>query len=553
MLCIPVLFFFVSSFSASARVTQSTSAEGITLQFTLPELTVSEAVRDNVRYHEVHYADCHFTAEPGNPKIPVTRVMLGIPAMAKIEAVDVSAAPAETRSGVRLAPVSIFDVHEFDSQHSASQRWVESGSAYQSNTGNPSYPGLPLARVIREGYIRSQRVIALALYPVQYFPKTRQLRLYSRFTVNIRFSYGNRQQSAVSSLSGTVSGSEVMLNSHTPIAESEAFERAFSHQLLNAEQAARFRAPRPLVPAAPTLVSNNGNGNPRYKLFVRETGIYAVTAESLARDWGVELIGTNPERLGVTHGNREIPIYISGAEDRRFDPGDAIFFLGHKPKNPYSLWNIYWLTLDNSRISTRVPQLAASPTDPTATQVPTFRSKVNFEEDYLTNNLEFVYSDDKHEWFEERDFWYWDGIKNGGDAAEMRLEFPLYDVAKSFDPSHISVNLQGGTPVPHQILVSVNGVRIEVAEWEHQDSPTVEKFLRTWDILKDNTKGELNVLSLARVDDNVDEDTTRYPYHVYLNRFSVEYTRLFRAVADELWFRSPTEDDTSRTRPPKRS
>ena len=129
------------------------------------------------------------------------------------------------------------------------------------------------------------------------------------------------------------------------------------------------------------------------------------------------------------------------------------------------------------------------------------------------------------------------------------LEFPLYDVAKSFDPSHISVDLQGGTPVPHQILVSVNGVRIEVAEWGHQDTLTVERFLRTWDILKDNTEGELNVLSLARVDDNVDEDTTRYPYHVYLNRFSVEYTRLFRTVADELWFRSPTEDDTSRTRP----
>ena len=55
---------------------------------------------------------------------------------------------------------------------------------------------------------------------------------------------------------------------------------------------------------------------------------------------------------------------------------------------------------------------------------------MNFEEDYLTNNLEFVYSDDKHTWFAENDFWYWDGIKNGGDAAEMRLEFPLYDVAK---------------------------------------------------------------------------------------------------------------------------
>ncbi len=543
MLCIPVLFFFLWSSGVSARVTQSTSAEGITLQFTLPKLTISEAVRDNVRYQEAHYADCHFTTEPGNPKIPVTRLMLGIPATATIEAVNVSAAATETRSGVRLVPVSIFDVQESNSEHSASQRWVERGSAYQSNTGKPSYPGLPLARVVREGYIRSQRVIALALYPVQYFPKTRQLRLYSRFTVNIRFS----KQSAVGSLSKSGSGSEMMLNNRVPIAESEAFERALSHQLLNAEQAARFRAPRPLVPAAPTLVSNGDDGNPRYKLYVRETGIYALTAESLARDWGVELTGTNPAKFRITQGNRDIPIHITGAEDRRFDPGDAIFFLGHKPRNPYSRWNIYWLTLDAPRIRTRVPQLTASPTDPTATQVPTFRSKVNFEEDHFTNNLEFVYSDDKHKWFAENDFWYWDGIKNGGDAAEMRLEFPLYDVAKSFDPSHISVDLQGGTPVPHQILVSVNGVRIEVAEWEHQDTLTVERFLRTWDILKDNTKGELNVLSLARVDDNVDEDTTRYPYHVYLNRFSVEYTRLFRAVADELWFRSPTEDDTSRT------
>ena len=557
--CLPVLFLFLWSFSVSARVTQSTSAEGITLQFTLPELTISEAVRDNVRYHEAHYADCHFTAEPGNPKIPVTRLMLGIPATATIEAVNVSAAPAETRSGVRLVPVSIFNVQESNSQHSASQRWVERGTAYQSNAGNSSYPGLPLARVVREGYIRSQRVIALALYPVQYFPKTRQLRLYSRFTVNIRFSYSH--QSSVNSfqLRGSLSESESSLTEQLSLRgklttnnslESEAFERAFSHQLLNAQQAAQFRAQRPPVPAAPTLVSNGGDGNPRYKLFVRETGIYAVTAESLARDSGVELTGINPARFRVTQGNTDIPIYITGAEDRRFDPGDAIFFLGHKPKNPYSRWNIYWLTLDDSRIRTRVPQPDASPTDPTATQVPTFRSKVSFEEDYLTNNLEYVYSDDQHKWFSENDFWYWDGIKNGGDAAEMRLEFPLYDVAKSFDPSHISVDLQGGTPVPHQILVSVNGVRIEVAAWDQQDTLTVERFLRTWDILKDNTRGEMNVLSLARIDDNVDEDTTRYPYHVYLNRFSVEYTRLFRTVADELWFRSPTEDDTSRTRPP---
>ena len=559
-----ILIFLVCLSSASAEITQVTSTDGITLQFTLPELIISDVVRDNVRYQEVHYADCRFTNEPGNPKVPVTRVMLGIPATATIEAVNVSAAPVETRSNVRLIPVSIFDIDERDSQHSASQRWVESGSAYRSKgnasfRANSSYPGNPFARVVREGYIRNQRVIALALYPVQYIPSARRLQVHSHLTVNIRFSYSS-QESAVSSRSRAVSGSEMIHNpliaeNRQPIAESEAFARAFSHQLLNAEQAAQFRVRQPLVRAAPTLVPNGGSER-RYKISVEETGVYAVTAASLQSDWGIELIGTDPARLRLTQGNRDIPVYISGAADDSFDPTDAIFFLGHESENRYSRWNIYWLTVDNSgRIPARVPQVTANPTDQTATQVPTFRSKITFEEDYLTSNLEFVHNEtvspgNKHGWFDALDFWYWDGIKNGGDSAEMRLEFPLYDVAKSFDPPRISVDLQGGTPVSHEILVSINGVRIQFAKWEQQDTLTVERTLRTWDTLKDERRGEQNVLSLARVDDNVDDDTTRYPYHVYLNRFYVEYTRLFRAVADELWFISPEPETDTRTRLP---
>ena len=514
------LLFFVCIGSAPARLTQVTSESGITVQFTLPELTISEVVRDRVRYQEVRYDDSRFTNEPGNPKVPVTRLMLGIPASVEIEAIDVSASPSETRTGVRLVPVSVFDVQEGNSQHAATQYWTESGSAYQSSTGNAPYPGFPLARVVRDGYIRSQRVVALTLYPVQYLPRTRQLRLYSHLIVNIRFSNSN-----VSNRSSGISGSEVGRTAPTLIAESEAFERALSHQLLNAEQARNFRVPRPLIPAAPALVPNEASESVRYKLFVAETGVYAVTAGALQQDWGIELVGADPRQLRLTHENRNIPIYISGAGDGRFDSEDAIFFLGHKPKNRYSRWNIYWLTLDRRRrISARVPQVTVSPTDPTATQVPTFRSKLTFEENYLTNNLEFVHTNtvspgNKHGWFEALDFWYWDGIKNGSDVGEMRLEFPLYDVAKSFDPLHISVYLQGGTPVAHEILVAINGVRIEFAKWEQQDTLTVQRTLRAWDTIKDSRNGEQNVLSLARVDDNVDEDTTRYPYHVYLNRF----------------------------------
>ena len=118
-----------------------------------------------------------------------------------------------------------------------------------------------------------------------------------------------------------------------------------SHQLLNAEEARHFRAPRPVIPAAPAIVPNGSNGI-RYKLFVRETGVHAVTAGTLQQNWGVELIGVDPAQLRLTHENRDIPIYISGAGDGSFDSEDAIFFLGHKPENRYSLWGIYWLSLD---------------------------------------------------------------------------------------------------------------------------------------------------------------------------------------------------------------
>lgn len=539
-ICI-ILFGLSSTLPVAARtsIQQVTSVEGINVQFRLPELEISDVHVPNRQYQSVSYAECSFTAEPGNPKVPVTRVMLGIPATAEVGGVDVSAGALHTRASVRLVPVphtlrTSSSLRGNPEVSSVERRWEENGRAYQARQ---PYPGQPLARIIHQGYIRSQRIVVLALYPVQYLPHTRQLRTYTDLSVHIRFRYPNAAL-------GTPLRRE-------PVQESETFERVFSQQLLNAQQAAHFRSqtlPQQRVAAAPAQGAFAPNAT-RYKIFVEETGVHAITAESLQRDWHInDLVGINPATLRMWRGNREIPIYISGVADGRFDPGDAIFFLGHKPQNPYTRWNVYWITVHNGGSTpARVPQIIASPGDPTATQVPSFRSELTFEEDHLTSNLEFVPHEtvspgDKHGWFEALDFWYWDGIKNGSDRGEMRLEFPLYDVAKSFDPPHISVDLQGGTPVLHEILVAINGVRIDLAKWEQQDTLTVKRALRAADTFKDMGAGEVNVLSLARVDDTFEEDTTRYPYHVYVNRFSVTYTRLFRAVRDELWFATPAQE-----------
>lgn len=528
-------------------LTQETSVDGITVDFKLPQLLVTQAAPDatiigseqHIVYDTVRYSGCEWLQEPGYPRLPVTRVLLAVPSDVNLNdmAISVTAGPSKVQNGVML---------------------LVRNREKPSNVDTTLYPSV-LARIEMDGYIRSQRVISLALHPVQYNLKTRVLRSYSSLTVTIPFKTqlsGRRVRGAFNAMPTDINR------------PSSLFEQTFAQHILNyseygklfniySDASQMFGARIGSLPAAPGLIDDSLQT--RYKLFVDDTGIYKVTAASLREEWGVDLIGVDPRKLRMKHGDQEIPIYVSGAVDGSFDAEDAILFLAHSStdpvspyeKNAYTLWNIYWLMLaGDGQHSARVSQIEASPSDTTAVQVPTFRSRVVFEEDHLSNNLEFVHPDDasegdKHKWFDALDFWYWDGIKNASEIGEMRLNFPLYDLAKSFDTPQIQVVLQGGTPASHQILASVNGIKIDLASWEQQAQVTLSKNLRAWNNLKDASQGEMNVLSLTRVDDTFEEDTTRYPYHIYLNRFWVYYTRLFLAVNDKLRFGTPTMEDNS--------
>ena len=302
------------------------------------------------------------------------------------------------------------------------------------------------------------------------------------------------------------------------------------------------------APAAPQAQASVADDEVQYKILVDETGIYRLTRDNLIKKWGIDLGQAPLRNLHLRTGDKEVPIYVHGGEDGSFDSGDYIEFLGLDARNRYTHWNVYWLRLEREP-GLRVSQIDATPDDPTATVIPVFRSKIHFEEDLLTSNLEHRFPEsvspgDKHGWFDALDFWYWDGIRNAGDYNEMNLEFPLYDLARSFVQPKISVVLQGGTPTSHEILTSINGVRIDNAQWRRQDAISVEKTLRVWDNLKDITQGDWNTLTLTRVDTTVEDDTTRYPYHVYVNSFDVEYTRLLKAVNDYLEFSSPVSKES---------
>ena len=531
-----------------------TDQTGITVEFNLPKLEVSTVKRNGIRYQAVSFEGSGFTNEAGNPRLPVSRVMLGVPPNVNFR-VKILHSTTETRSGYRLPPVP-HNVPKSSSENSSAfsqpevfetleEEWREDGPAYRSNSNYPK----TAAQVVYDGYIRSQRVLYLELRPVQYQPESRTLRVHSRMTVRVHFvhqSSDNRFHSTSTS------------PSQFTITEPASFERMYQNFLLNYNEAKRWRVPTTGPAAAPGALDPNRsvkagptvqaqtNGE-RYKILVDKTGIYRLTSEDLRRKWGIDLSGVDPRRLHLRTNGREIPIYIYGEEDGRFDRGDFIEFLGVDAKSRYTRWNVYWLGAERTR-GARVTEIHASPDDPTAKLVPSFRSKLYFEEDHFHNNLRHVEPrhvspDDKHGWFEALDFWYWTGVKNLADANEVDLEFPLYDLTQSFDPPNVRVTLQGGTPTDHEALVSINNIRIDEVKWPSQDVATVDKTLRVWDNLRDVTKGEKNVITLARIDTTEEENTLAFPHHIYINSFEIEYTRLLKAVNDSLEFTTPATTD----------
>ena len=548
-------FYLFDTWTIDARANANarTDYNGITVEFTLPELEVATVKRDGIRYQAVSFEGSGFTNEVGNPRLPVSRVILGVPPDVKFN-LEILHAPTETRSGYRLLPVP-HSVPKSSSANAASfsntedfqtleEEWREDGAAY---TSNRSYPKTA-AQVVYDGYIRSQRVLYLELRPVRYQPKSRMLRVHSRMTVRVHFvhqSSNNRFQSSSTS------------TSQLTTTEPASFERMYQNFLLNYDAAKRWRVPTTSAAAAPTgpAVQEQATGE-RYKILVDKTGIYRLEREDLRQRWGIDLSRIDPRRLHLRTNGREIPIYIYGEEDGRFDRGDYIEFLGTDARNRYTRWNVYWLGAERT-LGARVSEIHASPDDSTAKLVPSFRSKLYFEEDHLHNNLRHadpkdISPDDKHGWFEALDFWYWTGVKNLADANEVDLEFPLYDLTQSFDQPSIRVTLQGGTPTDHEALVSINNIRIDEAKWPSHEVATVGRTLRVWNNLRDATKGEQNVLTLARIDTTEEENTTAFPYHVYINSFEVEYTRLLKALNDSLEFTTPPSIDPYNTRRQRR-
>ena len=166
--------------------------------------------------------------EVGRPQLPVKVVLLGVPPDAEL-ALDVNASPVRTiASGVTLCaaqPRQPADPAQA-MQEAAPARDLEVFEVDQF------YPGESV-RLIDLGFMRSQRIVRLEFYPVQFNPVAGQIRVNDRLNVTVRF--GQTRNSATTAASASTG----------PVTEPDEFETAYRDSLLNYDAAQAFRRARP--------------------------------------------------------------------------------------------------------------------------------------------------------------------------------------------------------------------------------------------------------------------------------------------------------------------
>jgi len=252
------------------------------------------------------------------------------------------------------------------------------------------------------------------------------------------------------------------------------------------------------------------------KLFVRESGIYVLTAAQIASNLGVpQATATDwitQHRLGLANQGLSVP--WQAAPDNT-----SLRFFGEASSSQYAAENVYQLLAGSPGSAMRTVDGGT----PAAVVAPPFRDTVHYEQD---NFAGIAIAPDP-----DSDYWFWDVLIAGDPSYGARnLPLDVHGVAGS-GTATLTVHLQGatstGTAGEHRVTVNLNGSILGDVVWQ-QVQPATATFTFNPSLLRE---GSNSVALTAQLQPGI-------PYSIsYLESFDLGYDRLERADGAPLFLR----------------
>jgi len=500
---------------ATIRILES-NEQRIVLEVEPPAYSLSERVVDGIAYDVVSIPDWGMTDEAGAPQLPNRRVMVGVPAGAEIR-LEVVGIMAQEDGPYQLMPAPdvvlggdpLAQTEPRNQPPQFEERVFESPAIYEKDA---LHPGV-IANVAEVGSMRSQRVVAIDLYPIQYNPVTSRIVFHSQFRVELSLSYPPRR---------------TVLEAAGP--ENPSFEALLQGHILNYPSTKEWRGK--LV--EPIEVSGAAADWPlaadSYKIYVSEDGLYQLTYDDLAGSGvPVDLETFDPHKIQIFSGGEEVAIRVVGEEDDRFDAEDYVLFYGQGISNKYTARNVYWLT-HGQALGRRMPKRNGKPGGTLVTPA-VFASHLLAEED-----LVYV-----SQWpgDDSTDRWVWHRLLAYPETpVGVTINLALGHVVSDAMPNTLRVVLKGGTFWPtvnpdHHAEFRVNGYYVGEHWWDGNGTIEVVNL----DVPPSYLKAGTNSVWISLPGDaDVPENLTDYVDFVLLDRIELSYGHAYRADSNRLRF-----------------
>lgn len=470
-----------------------------------PVVSRENKIIDNKTYVYYSASNCSYNDESGYPMMPERHVTVGLPAGGSAN-INIIQQEFYSEKGIMILPVPekvlsdeiSWDNYTVDNNAYSSDKWL--GQEMYSS-GEPSS-------------LRKQTVQNIILYPLQYNPFGKEVKVCSRMRVEISFVNSNE------------TGGRYYPD--------QQFEQVYKNVLINYEQAKNWRQ-GPVKKISKATGQDEGTW---FKMTVDKEGVY-ILDKQFFESQGIVVSEINPKGIKIyNNGGLELPqdlassrpegliensIYVSGESDGKFDDGDFVLFYG-KPNSGwnyngsaashyihrYQDENIYWLSITPGTATTGKRMAENNSVNQPDAVKP----------DYFRHNV-FV-ENENYKLFESGTDWYSLEFQKGAQHS-ITTRLPGY---KADTPVTYKLKFQGGSSGTHYFGISEGNLNLGT---KNIISISSSLFEITSDVsITDNE----SVLSIVYANSSSVGQG-------FLDWIEISYSREFTAVDSRLFFEAP--------------
>lgn len=161
----------------------SSGSGGVSFTVHVDGMNENEKNVGSASYQEIFIPDCGVTTSVGSPQLPIITKLIAIP---DCDGVTISISPSNESclSNYYIIPAPAYTDNKNRGGGQSQMKYFKENRSVYSN--DSFYPG-KYGEIIETGYVRSQKVARIAIYPVQFNPSKKTIRVCADLSITLNF------------------------------------------------------------------------------------------------------------------------------------------------------------------------------------------------------------------------------------------------------------------------------------------------------------------------------------------------------------------------------